>query len=88
MVHNIQNAISDVEVLIGGNHFLITANFLGTTNDWHTVSFKNNEGCYLEVEILINEDQESVVMCVLEDRGFTKDQINLIMNTLEDQFQF
>jgi hypothetical protein len=86
MFNNIENAITDTEVLVGGNHFPIKGEYTGFVNGWHTVIFKNVQNNTLEVEVQINEADESIVMCVLNSNGFTRDQVTTIMNTFEGQF--
>jgi hypothetical protein len=86
MFKNIENAISDTEVLVGGNHFPIKGEYMGIVNNWHTVIFKNDANHTLEVEVQIDDANESVVMGVLNQVGFTNDQMNIIMNTFQDQF--
>lgn len=86
MFNNIQNAITDTEVLVGGNHFLIKGEYMGLQNNWHTVIFKNDRNDTLQVEVSIDDENESIVMCVLDQVGFTNDQVTVIMKTFENQF--
>jgi len=86
MFNNIENAITDTEVLVGGNHFQIKGEYMGMANGWHTVIFKNNQNDTLEVEVQINDENESIIMGVLNTVGFTREQVTTIMNTFEDQF--
>ena len=86
MFNNIENAITDTEVLVGGNHFPIKGEYMGLANGWHTVIFKNDQNDTLEVEVQINEADESIIMCVLNSNGFSRDQVTTIMNTFEIQF--
>jgi len=86
MFNNIQNAITDTEVLVGGNHFPIKGEYMGLQNNWHTVIFKNDRNDTLQVEVSIDDENESIVMCVLDQVGFTNDQVTVIMKTFENQF--
>lgn len=86
MFNNIENAITDTEVLVGGNHFPIKGEYMGLQNNWHIVNFKNEQGHTLQVEVSIDAANESIVMCVLNSNGFTRDQVTTIMNTFEGQF--
>lgn len=85
MFKNIENAITDTEVLVGGNHFPIKGEYMGLVNGWHTVIFKNDANNTLEVEVQINDADESIVMCVLNSNGFARHQVTTIMNTFEKQ---
>jgi hypothetical protein len=86
MFNNIENAITDTEVLVGGNHFPIKGEYMGLVNGWHTVIFKNVQNNTLEVEVQIDDANESIIMGVLNSNGFTRDQVTTIMNTFEGQF--
>uniref|UniRef100_A0A6C0KFZ7 Uncharacterized protein n=1 Tax=viral metagenome TaxID=1070528 RepID=A0A6C0KFZ7_9ZZZZ len=86
MFKNIENAITDTEVLVGNNHFPIKADYMGLLNGWHIVIFKNDANHTLEVEVQIDDANESVIMGVLSQAGFTNDQMNIIMDTFQDQF--
>jgi len=86
MFKNIENAITDTEVLVGGNHFPIKGDYMGLSNGWHIVNFKNDANHTLEVEVQIDDANDSVIMGVLSQVGFTNDQMNIIMNTFQDQF--
>ena len=59
---------------------------MGLVNGWHTVIFKNDQNNTLEVEVQIDDANESIIMGVLNTVGFTRDQVTTIMNTFEDQF--
>jgi hypothetical protein len=84
MLHNIHNALSDAENVIKHEHFPITARYINCVNDWHNVTFKNEQGDTLEVEVQLDEVRQSVVMGVLVQTGFTNDQRNIIMNIFQD----
>ena len=86
MFNNIENAITDTEVLVGANNFPIKGEYMGLVNGWHTVIFKNDTNHTLEVEVQIDDANESIIMGVLNTVGFTRDQVTTIMNTFEDQF--
>jgi len=88
MLHNIHNALSDVEVLVGGNHFPIKAEYVGVVNDWHNVTFKNDQNDTLEVEVHVDDNLQSVVMGVLVQTGFTNAQRDIIMDSFKDVFRF
>jgi hypothetical protein len=86
MFNNIENAITDTEVLVGANNFPIKGEYMGLANGWHTVIFKNDQNDTIEVEVQIDDANESIIMGVLNTFGFTRDQVTTIMNTFEDQF--
>jgi hypothetical protein len=86
MFKNIYNALSDAVEKITANHFPVQEEYVRNDNGWHVVNFKNEQGHTLQVEVQINDDNESIVMCVLDQQGFTNDQATIIMNTFEDQF--
>jgi hypothetical protein len=86
MFKNIYNALSDAVDKITANHFPVQEQYIGAENGWHIVNFKNEQGHTLQVEVKINDADESIVMCVLDQQGFTNDQATIIMNTFEDQF--
>jgi hypothetical protein len=86
MFKNIYNALSDAVEKITANHFPVQEEYVRAENGWHVVNFKNEKGHTLQVEVQINDDNESIVMCVLDQQGFTNDQATIIMNTFEDQF--
>jgi len=86
MFKNIHNALTDAVEKITENHFPIQEEYVDQVNGWHIVNFKNEQGHTLQVEVQIDDEHESIVMCVLNDLGFTREQITLIMNTFEDQF--
>jgi hypothetical protein len=86
MFKNIQNALSDAVEKITANHFPVQEEYMGLENGWHTVIFKSDNNNTLQVEVNIDEANESIVMCVLNQVGFTNDQATIIMNTFENQF--
>ena len=86
MFKNIHNALTDAIEKITENHFPVEEEYVGQQNGWHIVKFKNVQGHSLEVEVHIDDANESIVMCVLNQNGFTHDQTTTIMNTFEDQF--
>jgi hypothetical protein len=86
MFKNIYNALSDAVDKITANHFPVQEEYVEEVNGWHVINFKNKEGHTLKVEVQINDENESIVMCILDQIGFTNDQATTIMNTFEDQF--
>ena len=87
MFKNINNALSDAVEKITANHFAVQEEYVRNDNGWHVVNFKNEQGHILQVEVQINDVDESIIMCVLDQQGFTNDQATVIMNTFEDQFE-
>lgn len=86
MFKNIHNAITDAVEKITENHFPIQEEYVEEVNGWHVINFKNEQGHTLRVEVNINDAEESIVMCILDQVGFTNDQASIIMNTFEGQF--
>ena len=86
MFKNIHNALSDAVTKITENHFPVQEEYVEEVNGWHIINFKNEQGHTLQVEVQINDAEETIVMCVLNSVGFTNDQMTTIMNTFEDQF--
>jgi hypothetical protein len=86
MFKNILNALTDAVIKITENHFPIQEEYVKEENGWHIINFKNEHGHTLQVEVNINDANESIVMCILNQNGFTNDQARTIMNTFEDQF--
>lgn len=86
MFKNIFNALSDAVMKITENHFPVQEEYVEMVNGWHIINFKNEQGHTLQVEVNIDDANESIVMCVLNSVGFTNDQMTTIMNTFEDQF--
>ena len=86
MFKNIHNALSDAVDKIKANHFPLQEEYVEEVNGWHIVNFKNERGHTLQVEVQINDLDESIIMGVLNKFGFTNDQMTIIMNTFEDEF--
>lgn len=86
MFKNIHNALSDAVEKITANHFPVQEEYVEEVNGWHVINFKNEQGHTLKVEVQINDENESIVMCILDQIGFTNDQATTIMNTFENQF--
>jgi hypothetical protein len=86
MFKNIHNALTDAVEKITANHFPVQEEYVEQVNGWHIINFKNEHGHTLQVEVNINDAEESIVMCILNQNGFTNDQASIIMNTFEDQF--
>jgi hypothetical protein len=86
MFKNIHNALSDAVEKITANHFPVQEEYVEELNGWHIINFKNEHGNILQVEVQINDADESIIMGVLNTVGFTNDQMTIIMNTFEDQF--
>ena len=86
MFKNIHNALSDAVEKITANHFPVQEQYVEEVNGWHIVNFKNEQGHTLQVEVQINDAEETIIMGVLNQVGFTNDQTTIIMNTFEDQF--
>ena len=86
MFKNIHNALSDAVTKITENHFPVQEEYVEEVNGWHIINFKNEQGHTLQVEVQINDADESIVMCILNQNGFTNDQATTIMNTFENQF--
>jgi hypothetical protein len=86
MFKNIFNALSDAVDKITANHFPVQEEYVEELNGWHIINFKNKQGDILQVEVQINDADESIIMGVLNQVGFTNDQATIIMNTFEDQF--
>ena len=86
MFKNIHNALSDAVDKIKANHFPVQEEYVEKVNGWHVINFKNEQGHTLRVEVNINDAEESIVMCILDQIGFTNDQATTIMNTFENQF--
>ena len=86
MFKNIHNALTDAVEKITANHFPVQEEYVEEVNGWHIINFKNDNGHSLQVEVNINDAEESIVMCILNQVGFTNDQASIIMNTFEDQF--
>lgn len=86
MFKNILNALSDAVEKITANHFPVQEEYVEEKDGWHIVNFKNEQGHTLQIEVQINDADESIIMGVLNQVGFTNDQMTIIMNTFEDQF--
>lgn len=86
MFKNILNALSDAVEKITANHFPVQEEYVEEVGGWHIVNFKNEQGHTLQIEVQINDADESIIMGVLNQVGFTNDQMTIIMNTFEDQF--
>lgn len=86
MFKNIRNALTDTVMNITENHFPVQEDYVEEVNGWHIVNFKNEQGHILQVEVQIDDANESIIMGVLNTIGFTRDQVTTIMNTFEDQF--
>jgi len=86
MFNNIHNALTDAVEKITADHFPVQEEYVEEVNGWHIVNFKNEQGHILQVEVQIDDANESIIMGVLNTFGFTRDQVTTIMNTFEDQF--
>jgi hypothetical protein len=86
MFKNIHNALSDTVMTITENHFPLQEEYVDEINGWHTINFKNEQGHTLKVEVQIDDANQSLIMSVLSQNGFTNDQMNIIMDTFEASF--
>ena len=88
-MHNIQNVISDTICYLESNDQIkLECVLYWGNNGWDKILFylNNNPETRLEVEVSIDEENESVVATVLESTTFTHSEIEKIMNTFTSMF--
>jgi hypothetical protein len=73
---NIHNVVTDVQEKITADHFPVLGRVGETVEGWTIVEYTNSNQDLLRFEVhLVHQNS-----CVLETRGFTIDQRNIIMN--------
>jgi hypothetical protein len=73
-MRNIHNVVTDVQEKVTADHFPVVGNVPDGVHGWTIVEFRAGD-CLLQFEVHL----ENQVSCVLNQRGFTKAQRDLIM---------
>lgn len=86
MLHNIYNVVTDIQTEMGDYRGLNFKVKRGGNTAWIVRVKSNDNAKYAKIELLINEEEETVVGSLLRYRGFARVDIDNIMNSLIERF--
>ena len=85
MLHNIYNVVTDMQVEVG-DYRALQFKVVQEQGVWIVRVKSNDRAKYAKIELLINEEEESVVGSLLRYRGFARVEIENIMNGMIERF--
>ena len=79
MLHNIYNVVTDMQIQLGNYRGLVFK--VDQEQGVWIVRVKSNDRTkYAKIELLINDEEETVVGSLLRYRGFARNEVDNIMN--------
>jgi len=81
---SLNQVIYDMRIRFPLLQFQITLSDNGPKFYW--VYIRSSNQVYMKVELNINEDEESVIACIIENHGFMRKDFTIIMDSLLNSF--
>jgi hypothetical protein len=83
---SLNQVIMDMRIRFPLLDFYLTSSHNGPTFWWVNIRVIGRNDIYMMVEVDINYDEESVIACVIDNRGFKRKDFTLIMDSFLNSF--